>query len=144
MIGFELDKSMFFDRKPVIDATDRAARRMLSRFGAFVRQRARTSMRKRKGTSPPGKPPHSHTGLLRRFIFFGYDRRRRSVVIGPTALSNSNGQAPALLEYGGTARLRNPRTGKTRAAVFRGRPFMGPAYEAERPQLPSLWRNSLR
>ncbi|MEM6503893.1 MAG: hypothetical protein AAF711_00350 [Planctomycetota bacterium] len=146
MIGFKIDKSMFFDRQKVVDATDRASRRVLSRFAAFVRQRARTSIRKRKGTSAPGGPPHSHVGLLRRFIFFGYDPRKRSVVIGPTALSNSNGEAPSLLEYGGTARIRdprNPRSGRRRTARFRERPYMGPALEAEQPKLPSMWRNSI-
>ncbi len=150
MIGFKIDKAMFFDRQKVIDATDRASRRVLSRFGAFVRQRARTSIRKRKGTSAPGNPPHSHTGLLRRFIFFGYDPRprKRSVVIGPTALSTSgaNGEAPSLLEYGGTARIRdprNPRSGRRRTARYRGRPYMGPALEAEQPKLPPIWRDSV-
>lgn len=144
MIGFKIDKAMFFDRQKVIDATDRASRRVLSRFGAFVRQRARTSIRKRKGTSAPGKPPHSHVGLLRRFIFFGYDPRKRSVVIGPTALSNSNGEAPSLLEYGGTTRIRDTRNGRRRTARFRGRPYMGPALEAEQPKLPSMWRDSVK
>lgn len=146
MIGLKIDKSMFFDRKKVIDATDRASRRVLSRFGSFVRQRARTSIRKRKGTSAPASPPHSHVGLLRKLIFFGYDRRKRSVVIGPTALSNSNGEAPSLLEYGGTARIRdprNPRSGRRRTARYRARPYMGPALEAEQPKLPPMWRNSI-
>lgn len=143
MIGFKIDKSMFFDRQKVISATDRGTRRVLSRFGAFVRQRARTSIRRRKGTSAPGRPPHSHSGLLRRFIFFGYDPRKRSVVIGPTALSNSGGEAPSLLEYGGTTRIRDQRTGRSRTARYRERPYMGPSLEAERPKLPQMWRNSV-
>ena len=140
MIGFRIDKTMFFDRKKVVDATDRASRRVLSRFGAFVRQRARTSIRRRKGTSTPGSPPHSHTGLLRRLIFFGYDTRRRSVVIGPTAL-NSASEAPELLEHGGTTTL--TRGGKRVRARYRPRPFMGPALEAEQPKLPAMWHNSI-
>ena len=143
MIGFKIDKSMFFDRKKVIDATDRTSRRVLSRFGSFVRQRARTSIRPRKGTSAPGNPPHSHVGLLRRFIYFGYDRKKRSVEIGPTTLAASNGEAPALLEHGGTARIRDTRTGRRRTARFRGRPYMGPALEAEQPKLPPMWRDSV-
>ncbi len=35
----------FFDRAPVMNALDRASRRVLSRFGAFVRRTARTSLR---------------------------------------------------------------------------------------------------
>ena len=52
-----------------------------------VRTTARHSIHKRKRTIAPGEPPSSHTGLLRRFIFFGYDRERRSVVIGPARLN---------------------------------------------------------
>jgi ribosomal 50S subunit-associated protein YjgA (DUF615 family) len=77
-------KSSFFDRKIVIDAMDRAARNVLSKFGAFVRQRAKSSIRQRKRASDPGKPPSSHTGVLKDFIFFGYEADRQSVVIGPT------------------------------------------------------------
>ncbi|MCL4743749.1 MAG: hypothetical protein KJZ54_16250, partial [Phycisphaerales bacterium] len=67
-------KQMFFDRPKVRRAVDAARRKVLSKAGAFIRQTARTSIRKRKGSSKPGNPPHSHVGLLRRFILFGYDR----------------------------------------------------------------------
>src|SRR5690606_28852572 len=101
MIGFEITR-LFFDRKAVTSRVDRATRRVLSRFGAFVRRTARSSIRKRKRTSEPGKPPSSHTGMLKKFIFFGYDPRRDSVVIGPVRLSQKGrGEAPSLLEYGG-------------------------------------------
>jgi len=82
MIGM-VTKQMFFDRDKVRKRTDAGTRRVLSRFGAYVRTTAKHSIRKRKRISEPGEPPSSHTGLLRRFIFFGYDRDRRSVVIGP-------------------------------------------------------------
>jgi len=68
-------KHMFFDRPRVVAAVDRTKRKALSRGGAFVRQSAKTSIRKRKGSAPPGKPPRSHEGSLRRLILFGYDRR---------------------------------------------------------------------
>jgi hypothetical protein len=57
---FQAAKGSFFDRAKVKNAVDAGTRRVLSRFGAFVRTRARTSIRKRKGTSPPGGPPHAH------------------------------------------------------------------------------------
>ena len=79
-------KGMFFDRKVVTNAVDRAARRVLSRFGAFVRRGARSSIRKRKRVAEPGMPPSSHTGLLKRNIFFLYEPHHSSVVIGPTLL----------------------------------------------------------
>ena len=136
-------KELFFDAKAVTSRVDVATRRVLSRFGAFVRRTAKSSIRKRKRPAPPGNPPSSHTGLLKRFIFFGYEPRKRSVVIGPALLTQrGRGEAPSLLEYGGTASLK--RRGRRRSVNYKPRPFMGPAMTKELPQLPSMWRNSLR
>jgi hypothetical protein len=142
MIGFEI-KRMFFDRQAVISKVDAATRRVLSRFGAFVRRSAKSSIRKRKKPAPPGQPPSSHTGLLKKFIFFGYDAARQSVVIGPTRLNQKGrGEAPPLLEYGGKTTLK--RGGKKRRVTYQARPYMGPAFEKEKPQLPAMWRGSVR
>jgi hypothetical protein len=138
---FQAAKQGFFDRAKVKNAVDAGTRKVLSRFGAFVRQRARTSIKKRKGTSPPGSPPYSHTGLLRKFILFAFDPQSKSVVIGPTMIREGS-QAPRLLEHGGDTILET-RRGRKRAR-YRPRPFMGPAFEAEKPQLPALWQNSIR
>jgi len=141
MIGFDI-KRMFFDRQAVISKVDAATRRVLSRFGAFVRRSAKSSIRKRKKPAPPGQPPSSHTGLLKKFIFFGYDADRRSVVIGPTRLNQKGrGEAPPLLEYGGKATL--VRRGKKKHVTYQARPYMGPAFEKEKPQLPAMWRGSI-
>ena len=144
MIGANF-KSMFFTSQRVISATDRATRRVLSKFGAFVRRAAKSSIRKRKRTSRPGQPPSSHTGLLKRFILFGYDPARRSVVIGPMRL-NRKGDAPEALEHGGTARVVTGSRRKRRLArkvKIKARPYMGPAMEREKPKLPSMWRDSV-
>jgi hypothetical protein len=143
MIGitFQQAKKGFFDREAVHRSVDAASRRVLSKFGAFVRQRAKTSIRSRKGTSPPGSPPFSHVGLLRKFILFAYDPQRKSVVIGPT-LIRAESVAPRLLEHGGETTLETKR-GSQRAR-YRPRPFMGPAFIAEQAQLPALWKNSVR
>ena len=142
MIGFEI-KRMFLDRQAVISKVDAATRRVLSKFGAFVRRSAKSSIRKRKKPAPPGQPPSSHTGLLKKFIFFGYDADRRSVVIGPTRLNQKGrGEAPPLLEYGGKATL--VRRGKKKRVTYQARPYMGPAFEKEKPQLPAMWRGSVR
>jgi hypothetical protein len=139
-------KMLFFDSKAVRSAVDRTTRRVLSRFGAFVRTAAKHSIRKRKRISAPGEPPSSHTGLLRRFIFFGYDRGRRSVVIGPERANRKIGDAPAALEYGGTSTvvegLRNRR--RKRSIRIAARPYMGPAFEQEKPKLPAMWRSSVK
>lgn len=63
MIHLEAAKGNFFDRKAVLAAVDKATLRVLSKFGAFVRRRAKSSIRKRKKASPPGQPPSSHSGL---------------------------------------------------------------------------------
>jgi len=142
MIRFEV-KQMFFDSKAVRSAVDRTTRRVLSRFGAFVRRTARSSIRKRKRTSRPGQPPSSHTGLLRRFIFFGYEPAKRSVVIGPARLSRQGrGEAPHLLEYGGSTKVEH--RGKRRRTEVRPRPFMQPAFDKEQPKLAAMWRDSVR
>lgn len=142
MIGFDI-KRMFFDRQAVISKVDAATRRVLSKFGAFVRRSAKSSIRKRKKAAPPGQPPSSHTGLLKKFIFFGYDAARQSVVIGPTRLNQKGrGEAPPLLEYGGKATL--VRRGKKKRVTYQARPYMGPAFEKEKPQLPAMWRGSVR
>ena len=142
MIRFEI-KQLFFDSPKVVRAVDRTTRRVLSKFGAFVRRTARSSIRKRKRISEPGSPPSSHSGLLKKFIFFGYDPAKRSVVIGPERLSQAGrGEAPHLLEYGGTGTVE--RRGKRRRAKVRARPFMGPAFEKEEPKLAAMWRDSIR
>jgi len=139
-------KQMFFDRKAVTSRVDRATRKVLSRFGAFVRIGARHSIRKRTAISAPGEPPSSHTGLLRKFIFFGYDRDRRSVVIGPQRLNQKVGDAPHALEYGGPSTVVEGLRGrrKKRRIKIAARPFMGPAFEREKPKLPAMWADSVK
>ncbi|MCK6485469.1 MAG: hypothetical protein HUU27_13945 [Phycisphaerae bacterium] len=138
-------KSLFFDREKVIRAVEKAKRAVLSRAGAFIRTVARTSIRKRKGSAPPGSPPHSHVGLLRNFILFGYDRASDSVVVGPVKL-NKPTEAPRVLEHGGTTTVTKFSRGRLRKRRVRikARPFMGPALEKERLKLPKLWAGSVR
>jgi len=115
-------KLLFFDAPRVKRAVDAATHQALSRAGAFIRQGAKTSIRKRRGISRAGEPPHSHAGHLRRLIFFGYDPVTESVVIGPMPFRK--GEAPHLLEYGGTVVRRGDRdSGQRRMAVF-GAPLL--------------------
>lgn len=158
----------FFDRPAVEQAMDRASRRVFSRFGAFVRQIAKTSIRRRRDSAPPGSPPSSHTGLLRRFIFFFWDPSTRSVVIGPAALNQrAAAVAPALLEYGGSVHRkaqtiqvpvdmgrdhagkflkRGFRTVVVPAGIrtYRARPFMQPAFDATLPKLDAMWSGAIK
>ena len=146
MIGIKQGKGMFFDAPKVVRAVDTATRRVLSKFGAFVRTAAKSSIRKRKRSSEPGSPPSSHTGLLKKFIYFGYDTAARSVVIGPTRLNSTDGTAPATLEYGGTIRIVRQRRGRQtiKRVMIAARPFMRPALQKELPKLPAMWTNSVK
>lgn len=146
MVGAKI-RHLFFDSPAVLKATDRATRKVLSKFGAFVRTAARSSIRKRKAPAPPGAPPSSHLGLLRKFIFFGYEPQRRNVIIGPERLGQKLGDAPHALEHGGTSRVTGADRRKrrvVRTVRIEARPFMGPAFEKEKPKLPALWANSIK
>lgn len=161
-----LDYRMFFDRPRVLRAVGAAERRVLSKFGAYVRRTAKGSLkparqRKLSEMSPeqraayerrkaiarsegrpvprrpevisrPGAPPKLHVrpvraNPLRRRLLFGYDPRRRSVVIGPLAF---RGRGAEKLEHG--------------TGGYDARPFMRPALGQELPGLPAMWRDSVR
>ena len=146
MTGMKV-KLLFFDAPAVTSRVDAAARRVLSKFGAYVRTTARHSISKRRAVSAPGRPPSSHEGSLRRLIFFAYEPQTRNVVIGPVAFGA--GEAPALLEQehvAGTTRAvtRTDRRGRPRRMRYRARPYMGPAFEQEQPKLPAMWAGSVR
>lgn len=143
-------KANFFDRARVRKAVDRAKRRELARAGGFVRQVARRSIRKRRAISKPGQPPSSHEGSLRRFLFFAWDSRTESVVVGPASFRGS--RAPELLERGGKAEVRRitrkngKRTVRTERADYRPRPYMRPALRTavDSGKVAARWRNSVR
>lgn len=67
-----------------------------------------------------------------------------SVVVGPVGFKKS--EAPSVLEYGGDAVVLRRRGGKlsSQKVKIAPRPYMAPALEKERPNLPLLWRNSIR
>ena len=138
---------IFFNAPKVLRAVDDATRKVFSKFGAYVMTRSRRSIRKppkkaKGGASRPGRPPYSHTGALKKFIFFGYDFKSRSVVIGPTKLSVKNTNAPETLEYGGKATIGKGQ--KRKDIIVEARPYMGPAYEKEKPKLPGMWADSVK
>lgn len=147
MVGVKMSvKNLFFDRALVVREVGKVNAAALSKAGAFVRQRARSSLRRRKRVSAPGSPPSVHSQdsvATLKNILFAYDRANMSVVIGPVLLNGSQGSVPALHEFGGTKAVRNIR-GRGRAPTVRmasypARPFMGPALVAEALKFPSLW-----
>lgn len=148
----------FFSSELVIKELDPVKRKALSKAGAFVRTRARQSIKRRKGPSPAGQPPHAHHGAIK-LIYFAYDRQSESVVVGPIPFQGvaPAGTVPNLLEKGAqfqrpaeTILIRNA-TGRTekgrfvsggtrkidlpaRQVKYEARPFMEPALEHERPK----------
>lgn len=124
MITLRVDKSSFFDRQAVIDAVGPVVAKALSKAGAFVRRRARSSLRKRKAASTPGSPPSVHTNdqyATLRNIHFQFSRERMSVVIGPIKLNNRTGLVPGLMEHGGTVSLNDKARGVMARRLIRER-----------------------
>ena len=141
----KINTRTFFTSAKVLRLLDKKTHGVLKQFGSFVRTTAKRSIRRvgKKGSpSAPGQPPKSRKGLLKNFIFYGFDRGRRSVVIGPQKL-NIKGKAPSVLEYGGMARGKS-RKGRVTSAKISARPYMGPAFEKSKKKLSALWRNSVR
>jgi len=149
IINFRI-KQLFFDQPKVANAVDRARRQVLIEAGAGIRRTARASIRKHKGkrnrnvASKPGEPPFSHTGLLRRFILFGYDNQSKSVVVGPLRLHGS--VIAEVLEHGGTATVTRVERGRRvrRRVRIAALPYMNPALDKELPKFPELWRESIK
>lgn len=158
----------FFDRAGVQKQMDAGTRRALSKAGAFVRRRARSSIRKRRRISEPGKPPSAHGPPPNlRTIYFVYEAQTKSVVVGPVKLNASTGglsagTVPATLELGGSATIeevsrnngrtwfrrtsRRRRPGeiyRRRKLRYKPRPFMGPAVDKERDKAPEMFRDVL-
>ena len=135
----------FFDTKKVTRSVDRMRIRSLAQAGGFVRTTAKQSIRKRKKTSVPGKPPSSHSGELKQ-IFFGYDKRSDSTLVGP--LKFKRGNAPEVLEHGGTTSIyrRNKATGKLEQTKVRikARPYMSAAAIKAAPRFPGVFKNGLK
>jgi hypothetical protein len=100
MIGMTV-KHQFLNPRFVIAATRRAERTVLSRQGAYVRGIAKRKIRRRKNpdlSSPPGTPPYTHTGALKKSIVFAVGTD--SVIIGPSW--SEIGRIGHTHEFGGT------------------------------------------
>lgn len=114
-------QNRFFDRQSVIESIGRANARRLGRMGAFIRTRARSSLRpagKSRRSAAPGRPPRVHSNsatVTLKNIQFGLQSDDAGVVIGPVKLNQNNRFAqssmtvPELLEFGGPALIREYR-----------------------------------
>lgn len=137
MVDISFD--MFFDAPGVLRKVKDGTKSALSKFGAFVWRRAKSSIRRRKKPSQPGQPPSSHAGQLRDLLFFGYDVTTETVVVGPQLFkSKTNPTVPELLELGGRSV-----TWKGTPALYRAFPFMKPALDAEQDNFSGMFAGSV-
>ncbi len=104
----------------------------LGHAAAAIRLAARRSIRKRKGRSARGTPPHTRTRRLRVSIVYAVDKARRMALIGPS--HRIVGIAGAEHEHGG----------RWRRERFPQRSFMLPALVRTSPRLPKHWAASVR
>jgi len=157
--GIGLTCEVFFDRGGLERQIQRREFRALNRLGGYARRIARNSIKpmgaarkppkkfdrngqwtkafrrwyrelRDRPASPPGTPPHTHGGNLRKAIVYGFDRAKRRVVVGPQA--SVMDEVAALHEHGGS------RFGKR----YPARPFMAPARDKAMPQLPRFLREA--
>lgn len=149
---------LFLDRQKVQRAVDKKSRTALSRTGGFVRTAVRRSMKKApKKRTKSGRmskayqkfqgetgPPRWHTKGLKNNIFFFYDPRQKSVVIGPRPFRSTSTGKPSrrksgasLLEFGGGAHVKvtNRKGQPWVRARFRPKPFMAPQMDAAQAKL---------
>ena len=110
----------------------RASIENLGHAGGAIRLAAVRSVRKRKGPSPAGQPPHTHTRRLPRAIKYAVEKKRQVVVIGPD------------VESFGTAGKAHEHGGRYRHESYPKRPFMGPALEKTKDRLPKFWAGSVK
>lgn len=138
-----------FDSRPVRKAGDKSLVSFFKRFGAFIRQTARQSLKKSKKPAPPGKPPHSHIGLLKRLLYFWVDTRKPYLIAGPAKINGAvSPNIPEALEKGGRTKVVGRKTKGSRPATrvvkIPAHPFMGPAVAKEKKHIPAIWAHSVR
>jgi len=105
--------------------------------------------RKRRATSKPGEPPFSHVRDDKqsiRNIWFAYDPRNESVVVGPIKFNAKGKNVPAVLEHGGSAVITFVKNGRfvQRRVRIAARPFMRPAGIKNLPKFKQFMKDSIR
>lgn len=111
-------------RKDVQQTIERAPRQPRSGGGRKRKRRAAATI-----ASPPGRPPRTRRGALRRAIRF--DVSKTSTVVGP--VHSIVGESGAAHEFGG----------QYKGAEYPERSFMGPALERNISRFADSWRGSI-
>ena len=127
-----MNTNVEFDEAGLVARVAKASLAVLRRMGAYVRRAAQHKVHTSDKPSLPGTPPHSKTGALKRGILFGVEKRRQSVVIGPS--ERFVGESMSAHEFGG--RYRKERYPK--------RPLMGPTLKESAPRLSRLWEDAVK
>ncbi len=139
-----------FDPGTVLTPAQKASRKMLYRFGNYVRKIARNSIKLGETTerSQPGDPPVGHRDMLyRRFIEFGV--AGDAVSIGAMVFqSNAKDLVPKTIENGGRieAWAEDPITGQRQKIIVEmaARPAMRLAFaKAKKKHIAALIENSI-
>ena|GEM_PF-3347178 len=134
----------FFDREGLIRGVDDMDRQYQSRAGGLTRKIAQQSQRRSKRSADPGSPPRSHSGQLRKLLYYARVPSENSTIVGPAYLSTKlSYSVPEKLEHGGRARIPDGKGGE-RTVTYRAFPFMFPALRKGAPQFAGFWRDQLR
>lgn len=157
MIDVKLHLKTYLSR--VDKAIKKGTFKNLKHAGAAIRKTAQQSMRPAKGPSPPGTPPHVHTGRLRRSILYAVDLQTDELVVGPSYNMVKRGGRPPwlaeMLEHGGTFQRRltpkrtrrgRPRKGEevqTALVTYPARPFMAPALKKNLARFHREWQSAI-
>lgn len=149
----------FIDQDKIKRTFERSEERAFKSTGAYIRTIGANSIKVGKKPSAPGLPPKTRRKFLKKNIYFAYDRKTRSVVIGPVTypvinrLQEFGGShafekwfnpaAKAVFTLGGQPKRGGPwKFGGRVNLTFPARPFMNPAFEKSIAKLPSFWKNT--
>jgi len=98
MVGIKATATL--KKEAVLKRVRRASITNLGQAGAYIRGIAKKSIKVSPKPAPPGKPPHSRKGQLKRAILFAVEKVPGRVLIGPTA--TDVGRIGHTHEFGGT------------------------------------------
>lgn len=129
-ISFNTEAKIQLRLDRIAKTIEKARAGNLRAVGYLISSIAKEKIRKASRKSPPGDPPTTRRGLLKRSIRYELAADKMSVVVGPVAsMVGTAGQAH---EFGG----------RYRGADFPERPFMGPALEEALPSIGPGYRVS--
>lgn len=129
-------KKVIIKTEKVLRSMDRKTAKALIAYGSYTRRTAMFSMKNRKkGSAPVGTPPYAKLKLIKKNIFYSYDEKSKSIIVGPAGFKKkSHGyNVVKTLEAGGVV------TAVTRKEAlvkrYGGNPYMKPAHDENLPKV---------